>query len=109
MHPTLVRDPFHRDGWVYEEKYDGWRMVAYKDGNRVRLVSRNGGDHTARFADIARAVAELPVRTLILDGEVCALDANLVSPIYPLDATPEEPGTAQHARSRVYPAYSMRS
>ncbi len=33
MHPTLVATPFHRDGWVYEEKYDGWRMVAYKDGS----------------------------------------------------------------------------
>jgi ATP-dependent DNA ligase len=28
MHPTLVREPFHRDGWVYEEKMDGYRMVA---------------------------------------------------------------------------------
>ena len=29
-HPTLISRPFHRDGWVYEEKSDGWRMVAYK-------------------------------------------------------------------------------
>jgi ATP-dependent DNA ligase len=29
MHPTLVREPFHRNGWTYEEKYDGWRIVAY--------------------------------------------------------------------------------
>jgi len=35
MHPTLVREPFHRDGWIYEEKYDGWRIVAYNDGNGV--------------------------------------------------------------------------
>jgi ATP-dependent DNA ligase len=32
--PTQVREPFHRDGWVYEEKVDGWRMLAYKDGGR---------------------------------------------------------------------------
>ena len=38
MAPTLVRPPFHRDGWVYEEKVDGWRMLAYKDGPRVRLI-----------------------------------------------------------------------
>jgi len=44
MAPTLVRDPFHRDGWVYEEKVDGWRLLAYKNGARVRLVSRNGRD-----------------------------------------------------------------
>ena len=33
--PTLVRPPFHREGWVYEEKVDGWRMLACKDGARV--------------------------------------------------------------------------
>ena len=35
-----------RDGWVYEETVDGWRMLAYKDGSRIRLISRNAGDHT---------------------------------------------------------------
>ena len=54
MQPTLVREPFHRDDFAYEEKYDGWRMLAIKDGERVRLVSRNGRDHTERFADIAQ-------------------------------------------------------
>ena len=38
MQADEVGRPFHRDGWVYEEKYDGWRMVAYKDGIAVRLV-----------------------------------------------------------------------
>jgi ATP-dependent DNA ligase len=41
-HATEVAQPFYRDGWVYEEKYDGWRMVAFKDGTVVRLVSRAG-------------------------------------------------------------------
>ncbi len=34
LQPTLVR-PFHRDGWAFEEKIDGWRMVAYKRGRHV--------------------------------------------------------------------------
>jgi ATP-dependent DNA ligase len=38
MAPTLS-PPVHHPGWVYEEKYDGWRMLAYKDDQRVRLVS----------------------------------------------------------------------
>jgi ATP-dependent DNA ligase len=42
MVPTQIREPFHRDGWVYEEKVDGWRMLVYEDGRRVRLVSRHG-------------------------------------------------------------------
>jgi len=49
MIPTLVREPFHRPGWIYEEKVDGWRMLAYRDGKKVRLVSRTGVDHTKRF------------------------------------------------------------
>jgi ATP-dependent DNA ligase len=44
MHAAQVNRPFHREGWVYEEKVDGWRMLAYKVGNDVRLVSRNGRD-----------------------------------------------------------------
>jgi bifunctional non-homologous end joining protein LigD len=74
MAPTQVREPFHRDGWVYEEKVDGWRILAYKDGARVRLISRNGRDHTRRFRDIAVAVSKLAARTLVLDGEVAIFD-----------------------------------
>ena len=42
-------------------------MLAYKDGGRGRLVSRNGRDHTRRFADIAPAVAKLSARSIVLD------------------------------------------
>jgi bifunctional non-homologous end joining protein LigD len=61
MHPMLVRGPFHHEGWVYEE-YDGWRMLAYKDGSSVRLVSRNGVDHTSCFSALAQAIAKLAAR-----------------------------------------------
>jgi ATP-dependent DNA ligase len=79
MAPTLVRAPFHREGWVYEEKVDGWRMFAYKDRDRVRLVSRHGRDHTRRFRDIAAAVAKLSARSLVIDGEVAIYDQQLRS------------------------------
>ena len=79
MAPTLVREPFHREGWVFEEKVDGWRIVAYKDGARVRLVSRNGVDHTKRFGDVAAAIAKLSARTAVLDGEVAIYDRQLRS------------------------------
>jgi len=52
MHAGEVSRPFHRDGWIYEEKYDGWRIVAYKDGTAVRLVSRAGKEHSRRFTDL---------------------------------------------------------
>ena len=47
--------PVHRPGWVYEEKYDGWRIVAYKNGERVRLVSRTGMEHSRTFPGVASA------------------------------------------------------
>jgi ATP-dependent DNA ligase len=49
MIPTPVRRPFHREGWIDEEKIDDLRTHAYKDGRTVRLESRNGVDHTRRF------------------------------------------------------------
>ena len=55
------------------------RMLAYKDGARVSLVSRNGRDRTRRFARLAAAVAALPARLLVLDGEVAIYDQKLRS------------------------------
>ena len=79
MLATLVSEPFHRNGWVYEEKVDGWRIVAYKDGSRVSLVSRTGRDHAKRFPEIAHAIRRLPASSLILDAEVARFDEQLVS------------------------------
>jgi bifunctional non-homologous end joining protein LigD len=79
MLATLADRPFHRPGWVYEEKYDGYRILAYKEGDCVTLRSRNDIDRTASFPEVARAVATLRVRTLLLDGEVVAFDPGLVS------------------------------
>jgi len=69
MQPTQVPRPVHHAGWIYEGKYDGWRMVAYKDGDRVQLISRPGRDHTRRFPELVAAIAGLGPSTLILDRE----------------------------------------
>ena len=79
MLATLVPEPFHRPGWVYEEKYDGYRILAYKEGDSVTLLSRNDKSRNESFSEIADAVAALPDRTLLLDGEVVAFDRRLVS------------------------------
>jgi bifunctional non-homologous end joining protein LigD len=79
MQPTLVPRPFHREGLVYEEKVDGYRMVAHKDGAAVKLVSRQGIDHTRRYPDIVAAIRALEVQTLILDGEIAIFDQKLIS------------------------------
>jgi bifunctional non-homologous end joining protein LigD len=78
MLPTAAR-PFHRPGWVYEEKYDGWRLMAYRQGDAVRLLSRTGLDCAGRFRELAAAIASLRASTLILDGEVAVFDEQLLS------------------------------
>jgi bifunctional non-homologous end joining protein LigD len=79
MLATLVREPFHKSGWVYEEKYDGYRILAYKEGPRIRLYSRNAIDRTDRFPEVAAAMSALRPCTLLLDGEVSVFDREGVS------------------------------
>ena len=64
-----MRDPFDREGWLFELKWDGFRAIAEMDGQRaVKLYSRNQNDFKKRFPPIAVALAELG-RPTILDGE----------------------------------------
>jgi bifunctional non-homologous end joining protein LigD len=79
MLATLVREPFDKKGWVYEEKYDGIRILAYKEGQRVRLVSRNEIDRTDGFPNIADTIRALKPATLLLDGEVVVFDRKNIS------------------------------
>jgi bifunctional non-homologous end joining protein LigD len=65
--------------WVSEIKFDGYRLLVRKDGDDVRLLTRNGLDWTRRFAAIAASVAALPAETLLADGEVVALRQDGVS------------------------------
>jgi bifunctional non-homologous end joining protein LigD len=79
MLATLVAEPFHKPGWAYEEKYDGDRILAYKEGDRVQLLSRNQKDRTGSFPAIASAIASLRPATLLLDAEVVIFDKKGVS------------------------------
>jgi bifunctional non-homologous end joining protein LigD len=64
---------------VYEEKYDGWRMLAYEQGRRGQLVSRLGQDYTGRLPRLAAVIAAMRPFALILDGTVARFDETLVS------------------------------
>ena len=90
MLATLVREPFHKHGWIYEEKYDGYRMLAYKQGDRVRLMSRNAIDRSASFPQIAEAIRGLRHINLLLDGEAVVFDRKGVSRFQLLQKGTEE-------------------
>jgi bifunctional non-homologous end joining protein LigD len=65
--------------WLHEIKNDGFRVIARKDGDRVRLYSRPGNDMTHRFPLIAEALTGLRSRSCIIDGEAVACDDNGVA------------------------------
>jgi bifunctional non-homologous end joining protein LigD len=65
--------------WLHEIKRDGFRIIARKDGPRVRLYSRPGNDLTRRFPLIVDALARLRSRSCIVDGEAVACDDNGVA------------------------------
>ena len=79
MLATLVSKPFNESGWVFEEKYDGIRVLAYKEGRRVFLLSRNDIDRTKNFQEVAATIAELKPTTLLLDGEIVVFDRSRIS------------------------------
>jgi ATP-dependent DNA ligase len=73
--PTRAPSPPPGPDWLHEIKHDGFRMVAVRDGERVRLISRRGLDWGDRFPAIIAAVDALAVRTCTIDGEVIASNA----------------------------------
>jgi DNA ligase D-like protein (predicted ligase) len=79
MLATLSKEMVSGPEWVYEEKYDGIRAVAYRDGDRVRLLSRTGQDLTAGFPQVVAALRALPDTDVVLDGELVVFDATGVS------------------------------
>ena len=75
MLATLVDEPFDSPEWLYEIKWDGYRALAFVEGDSLRLVSRNQNDLTADYPELAGLAAHVKARTAILDGEIVALDA----------------------------------
>ena len=64
------------EGWTFEEKYDGVRVLAFATSSEVKLMTRNGKDKAAQFPEIVAALKKLAAQTrhsLVLDGEIVAL------------------------------------
>jgi ATP-dependent DNA ligase len=75
MLATLVDYPFDDQRWVFETKWDGFRLITEKRGHAVGLWSRNGIDVTARYAVLLPALQKID-GSCVIDGELCALDAH---------------------------------
>jgi len=103
MQATQVATPFHRPGWIYEEKVDGYRAVAVKTGESLRLISRNGAEYARRFPELAQALAALPAQAFTLDGEVAVYDQALISRFEWLRGRPKD----ALAAGPVYMAFDL--
>lgn len=65
---------FTREGWLFELKLDGYRLIAAKRHGEPLLLTRNGNDYTDVFPEVARAVKAIPLADCIVDGEVVVMD-----------------------------------
>jgi ATP-dependent DNA ligase len=77
--PRPAKAPPTGADWIHEIKHDGFRILARRDGPKVRLISRHGRDLTYRFRLAASAVAALPVRSCLIDGEAIVCDGKGVA------------------------------
>ncbi len=82
MAATLTQERFAVPGWVFERKFDGIRMLAFKRGDEVRLLSRNRLPQSHAYPDIHAAIAALPFRNVILDGEAMGMFGEHAEPLY---------------------------
>jgi bifunctional non-homologous end joining protein LigD len=73
--PILAETPPTGPDWIHEIKHNGFRVMARRDGKKVRLISRKGKDLTYRFPLVVQAVAALPVHSCLIDGEAIISDA----------------------------------
>jgi bifunctional non-homologous end joining protein LigD len=75
MKAAVAAPPPQNGPWLYEVKFDGFRVLAVKNGKSVELWSRNEKPLNERFPGVVEAVKKLSRKNCILDGEVCALNA----------------------------------
>ena len=69
MAATLTQERFAGPEWIFEQKFDGIRLIAFKRGRDIRLLSRNKLPQNASYPAVVTAIEALPNRDLILDGE----------------------------------------
>ena len=70
MLATSASKPFSKPGWIFEPKYDGYRIIACKDGRQARLITRNGIDLAGYFPEIVADLVALP--DAVIDGGLAA-------------------------------------
>jgi bifunctional non-homologous end joining protein LigD len=77
--PTRETKVPHHPDWIHEVKYDGYRLMVHRDGDRVRLITRNGYDWTKRYPWIVEAARRNKIKQFVIDGDTVILGVDGVS------------------------------
>jgi len=94
-------EAFDHPHWLFELKYDGYRLLIDKDADTLVLRSRNGHDLTRRFPEIARAAARLPLDRFLMDGELVVLSGSGVPDFSLLQRRARLSGELEVARAAI--------
>ena len=106
MKATAVTELPEGDEWIYEIKWDGYRALALKHGDDVRLLSLKEKNLTSDFPAVVEAVRDLSAETAVIDGEIVAIDAR-GCPSFPGAAEPRtRPGATGNFVLRLRPPES---
>jgi bifunctional non-homologous end joining protein LigD len=79
MLATLTGEPFSDPDWIYERKFDGERCLTFKEGDSVRLLSRNQKALNVHYPDLVEAITQNLPEAIVVDGEVVAFEGNVTS------------------------------
>src|SRR5437016_4029882 len=72
--PSSAPKPPAGQSWLHEIKHDGFRLMALRDGDDVRLYTRRGNDRRDRYTAVAKALRALKVGSCLIDGELVVCD-----------------------------------
>ncbi|MBY4589501.1 non-homologous end-joining DNA ligase [Rhizobium redzepovicii] len=103
----LKAKPPKGDDWVFEIKWDGYRLAVHIEPSGVRILTRGGHDWTARFPAILAEARRLPVSTAILDGEAVVLDAQGRSDFGMLQQSLGGRGGKRTSREAIFMAFDL--
>jgi bifunctional non-homologous end joining protein LigD len=103
MRATLVEELPQGPEWIYEVKWDGYRALAAKHGDAVRLFSLEGKDLSNDFPAVVQSVRTIRAETALVDGEIVAVDPHGRPSIQAL----QNRGSLEHAWHIVYYAFDL--
>ena len=100
--PALADRPPSGPGWLHEIKFEGYRVIARRDGEQVRLWARTTSDYSKAFTRIRDAVAALPVDVAVLDGEAIVLRPDAAAPSCSIGEFESPPSRVTLSRGRAW-------